>query len=155
MGKKLQKEAKKLGLTNLPKYTFYAQPRKIKWKFSKTKPDIAYELENWMTSNDPSSKMDESMSGSGRSSGYYYIAPGINIYVEVADKTSGRNFRSEDNHVNKVDIYTNNEDHVRAIAKVINAIWDDGMVAHLNFEKFEKKFEVGKKDILSTWNAFL
>ena len=155
MGKKLQKEAKKLGLTDLPKYTFYAQPREIKWKFSKIKPDIAYELENWMKSVDPSSKMDESFSGSGRSSGYYYIAPGINIYVEVADKTSGRNFRSEDNHVTKIDIYTNNEDQVRAIVKVINAIWDDGMVAHLNFNKFEKKFEVGKDDILSTWNSFL
>ena len=108
-----------------------------------------------MTSNDPSSKMDESFSGSGRSSGYYYIAPGINIYIEVADKTSGRNFRKEDNHVTKIDIYTSNEDHVRAIAKVINDIWDDGMVAHLNFNKFEKKFEVGKDDILSTWNTFL
>ena len=61
MGKRLQKEAKKLGLTNLPKYTFYAQPRKIKMKFTKLKPDIAYIVENWMMSIDPSTKKEESI----------------------------------------------------------------------------------------------
>lgn len=35
MGKQVQKEAMKLGLTNQPKYTFYVQPRKVKGKFSR------------------------------------------------------------------------------------------------------------------------
>jgi len=157
MGKKLQKEAMQLGLTNLPKYTLYAQPRKVKGKASKTKPDIAYVLENWMTSIDPSAKMDES--GGGRRSGYYYIAPGINIYVEVADKISGAKTivgaHNAENHVTKIDIYTNSEDHVRAIAKDTNALWDDGMVPHLNFKKIEKKFNIGQEDVIKQWNAFL
>jgi len=157
MGKGTKKEAMQLGLMNLPKYTLYAQPRKVKAKASKIKPDIAYVVENWMTSIDPSTKMGES--GGGRSSGYYYIAPGINIYVEVANKISGAitivGAHNEENHVTKIDIYTNNEDHVRAIAKDINALWDDEMIPHLNFQKLEKKFKVGKEEVINQWNAFL
>ncbi len=155
MGKKVQKEAMQLGLTNLPKYTFYTQPRKVKAKASKVKPDIAYVVENWMTSIDPSTKTDES---GGRTSDYYYLAPGINIYVEVESKMFAKSrftMYNADKQVTKFDIYTNNEDYVRTLAKGINEIWDDGMIPHLNFEKLEKKFKVGKEDIVSPWNTFL
>jgi len=131
MGKKIQKEAMQLGLTNLPKYTFYAQPRKVKAKASKVKPDIAYAVEN---------------------------SPGINTYVEVTSRMFAKSrftMYNADKQVTKFDIYSNNEDHVRTIAKDINAIWDEGMIPHLNFEKLEKKFKVGKEDIMSTWNTFL
>ncbi|MFX1427369.1 MAG: hypothetical protein ACFFBE_13015 [Promethearchaeota archaeon] len=155
MGKNVQREAMQLGLTKLPKYTFYTQPRKVKAKYSKVKPDIAYTVENWMTNIDPSIKMSES---GGRKSGYYYLAPGINTYVEVQSKMFAKSrftMYNADKQVTKFDIYTDNEDHVRTLAKDINAIWDDGMVPHLNYEKLEKKFKVGKEDIISTWNSFL
>lgn len=155
MGKNVQKEAMQLGLTNLPKYTFYAQPKKVKAKASRVKPDIAYAVENWMSSIDPSTKMSESGS---RTSRYYHLAPGTNIYVEVESKMFAKSrftMYNADKQVSKFDIYTNNEDHVRTIAKDINAIWDDGMIPHLNFEKLEKKFKVGKEDIMSNWNTFL
>ena len=83
MGKGVKKEAMQLGLTNLPKYTFYCQPKKVKSKASKIKPDIAYVVENWMTSIDPSTKMSES---GGRTSEYFYLAPGINTYVVVTSR---------------------------------------------------------------------
>ncbi|MFX1281920.1 MAG: hypothetical protein ACFFA3_21405, partial [Promethearchaeota archaeon] len=150
MGKGIQKEAMKLGLTNLPKYTFYTQPRKVKAKASKVKPDIAYVVEEWMTKIDPSTKMSES---GGRTSDYFYLAPGMNTYVEVKSRMFAKSrftMYNADKQVTKFDIYSNDEDHVRALAKDINAIWDDGMIPHLNFEKLEKKFKVGKEDIMSS-----
>ena len=155
MGKNVQKEAMQLGLTNLPKYTFYCQPKKVKAQFSKVKPDIAYVVENWITSIDPSTKMDDT---SGRTTEYFYLAPGINTFAEVTSRLFAKSrftMYNADKQVVKFDIYTNNEEHVRAIAKDINAIWDDGMIPHLNFEKLEKKFKVGKEDAMSTWNTFL
>ena len=155
MGKNVKKEAMKLGLTNLPEYTFYTQPRQVKAKASKVKPDIAYVVENWMTSIDSSTEMGES---GGRTSEYHYLAPGLNTYVEVESKMFAKSrftMYNADKQVTKFDIYTDNEDHVRTIAKEMNAIWDDGMVPHLNFEKLEKKFKVGKEDIMSSWNTFL
>ena len=40
MSKEIQSQAKKLGLIDLPRYTFYAQPKKNKVMFSKFKPDM-------------------------------------------------------------------------------------------------------------------
>ncbi len=155
MGKGVKKEAIQLGLTNLPKYTFYCQPKKVKGKGSKVKPDIAYVVENWMPSIDPSTKMSES---GGRTSEYFYLAPGINTYVEVTSRIFAKSsftMYNADKQVTKIDIYTNDEEHVRAIAKDTNAIWDDGMIPHLNFVKLEKKFKVGKEEVINQWNAFL
>ncbi|GAH82154.1 unnamed protein product [marine sediment metagenome] len=154
MSGEVQSQAKKLGLIDLPRYTFYAQPKKIKVMFSKFKPDSAYLVENWMKNLDSTTTISEFMMG-GRSSGYYYLAPQINVYVEIVDKISGYFAYSEDNHVNKIDIYTNNEDYVKAIVKSINDIWDDGILAHLNIKKIEKKFKVKGEDIINAWNSFL
>lgn len=122
--------------------------------FSKFKPDIAYLVENWMKNLDSTTTISESMLGA-RSSGYYYLAPQINVYVEIIDKISGYFAYNEDNHVNKIDIYTNNQDYVKAIIKGINDIWDDGILSHLNIKKIEKKFKVKGEDIKNTWNSFL
>jgi len=153
IGKQAQSQAKQLGLTNQPQYTFYGGPRKIKVKFSKIKPDFAYIVEDWMKSVDPSTTMSES-AGARRSS-YYYLAPQINVYVEIADKLSGYFAYSEDNHACKIDIYTNNEDHVRTIVRSFNAQWDDGIVPHLNLKKLEKKYKVKGEDVVKAWNSFL
>ena len=63
MGKKLQKQAMQLGLTNLPKYTFYGSPKKFKSIIPIFKPDLAHTVENWMKSVDPSTATDESGGG--------------------------------------------------------------------------------------------
>ena len=154
MSEEVKSQAKKLGLINLPKYTFYGQPKKIKVMFSKFKPDIANIAENWMKNLDSTTTIKETMLG-GRSSGYYYLAPQINVYVEIVDKISGYFAYSEDNHVNKIDIYTNNEDYVKAIVKGINDIWDGGILSHLNIKKIEKKFKVKGEEIIKAWNSFL
>ncbi|MDX1798110.1 MAG: hypothetical protein R3255_05635 [Candidatus Lokiarchaeia archaeon] len=155
MGKTVKKEAMQLGLTNLPRYTFYTQPRKVKAKFSRVKPDTAYIVEDWMTKIDPSTKMSES---GGRTSQYHFLAPGLNLYVEVVSKMFAKSrftMYNADKQVSKFDIFTNNQDYVRTLVKGMNDIWEDGMVPHLNFEKLKKKFKVGKEDIINAWNSFL
>ena len=147
-------QAKKLGFIDLPRYTFYAQPKKFKVMFSKFKPDIAYIVEDWMKNLDSTTIASESALGA-RSSGYYYLAPQIKVYVEILDQISGYFAHTEDNHVNKIDIYTDNQDYVKAIVKDINDIWDDGILSHLNIKKIEKKFKVKGEDIINAWNSFL
>lgn len=142
MGKKVQKRAIQLGLLNQPKYTFYAQPRKIKGKFSRVRPHISYKIENWMGRIDSSVAYSETTSG--RSYKFYHLAPELKIYVEIFDKLHGIAWDAN-KHVTKIDIYTTNEDYVRALAKTLNDIWDDGMVPHLNIKKLEKKFKVREK----------
>ncbi len=153
MGKQVQSQAKKFGLTNLPRYTFYGRPKKIKAKFSKIKPDFAYIVESWMKNLDPTTNMSESMGA--RSSNYYYLAPQLQIYIEIADKLSGYFAYSEENHACKIDIYANNTDYVKAIVKSFNDQWDDGIVSHLNLKKLEKKYKVRGEDIVNAWNSFL
>jgi hypothetical protein len=139
---------------NKPQYTFYAQPRKYHTKFSKSKPDIAYIVEDWIKQIDPSNVMSESSSG-GRSSRYYCLAPQANVYVEILAKISGFYGWAEENHVVKIDIYTENQDHVKAIVKSINGIWEDGILNHLKLKKLESKFKVKGEDIINAWNSYL
>ncbi len=153
MGKGLQNEAKQLGLTNQPKYTFFGRPRKLKMKFSKYKPDLAYTVENWMKQIDPTTKVDES--GGGRNNTFYFMSPQIKVYVEIADKMAGMIVPNPGNHAIQIDIYTNNEDFVRTIVKNISALWEDGIVPHLDIGKLEKKYKVKGEDIINAWNAFL
>jgi hypothetical protein len=153
MGKEVQKRAKDLGLMKQPKFTFYARPRKIKAKFSKIKPDIAYTIENWMNGADSSAVLSES--AGARSSMYYFLAPELKLYVELADKLSGFFAYSEENHACKLDIYTDNEDYVRAIVKSINELWEDGIIAHINLKKLESKYKVKGEDIINAWKAFI
>jgi len=117
------------------------------------KPDFAYTVENWMKSLDPTTIMSESVTGV-RSAGFYYLAPQLNVYVEIVDKMKGAYVYSEDNHVCKIDIHTNNEDYVKGLIKSFNDQWDNGIVANLNLKKLEQKFKVRGEDIVNAWNSW-
>ena len=153
MGKKVQKMANQLGLLNQPKYTFYVQPRKIKGKFSRVRPDVSYIIEDWMGNIDSTAAYSETTTG--RTYRFYHIAPELKVFVDILDKISGGLAWIETSHSTQIDIYTTNEDYVRALVKILNGIWDDGMVPHLNIEKLEKKFNVKGDDIIKVWNSFL
>ncbi|MFW9969898.1 MAG: hypothetical protein ACFFDF_06830 [Candidatus Odinarchaeota archaeon] len=154
MGKEAQNQAKKLGMMNKPQYTFYYSPKTIKAKFSKFKPDIAYIIDDWIKNIDSSAIVSESTSG-GRTAKFFYLAPQANVYVEILDKISGYLAYSTDNHVNKIDIYADNQDYVRAIVQGINNIWEDGIVNHLKLKKLQSKFKVRGEDIINAWSSFL
>ncbi len=153
MGKKLQKEAVKLGLTSQPKYTFFARPRKMKMKFSKYKPDIAYKIENFMKSIDPSIMSAES--GGGRNNTFYFLSTQMNMYAKIADKMAGMIVHNPINHTIQIDIYTNNQDYIKGIVRDINNIWDDGILAHLDTHKLAKKYKVAEEDIINAWKSFI
>jgi len=153
MGKKLKKEAAKLGITSQPKYTFYARPRKLKMKFSKYKPDIAYKIENFMMSIDPSTMSTES--GGGRNNTFYFLSTQMNMYAEIADRMAGMIVPNPINHAIQIDIYTNNQDYIKSIVRDINNIWDDGILAHLDIHKLAKKYKVREEDIINAWKSFL
>jgi hypothetical protein len=154
MGKEAYKKAKKLGMLNKPKYTFYYTPKKIKHKFSKIKPDVAYLIEDWMVKIDPSTIMSETQATS-KTFVFFHVAPNANLYVQVVFKMSGyMNFNAE-THAAKIDIFTDNQDHPKAIVQGINKIWEDGIVNHLNLKRLGKKFKVSSEEILNAWNSFL
>ena len=79
MGKKVQKMANQLGLLNQPKYTFYVQPRKIKGKFSRVRPDVSYIIEDWMRKIDSSAVYSETTTG--RTYKFFHIAPELKLFV--------------------------------------------------------------------------
>ncbi|MHA2282436.1 MAG: hypothetical protein ACXAC5_16455 [Promethearchaeota archaeon] len=153
MGRKLQKQAKSIGLTNLPKYTFYCQPKGIKTKFSTTKPKFIYPIVDWLRSFDQSVQDDDT--GSARQVWSFILAPQAGVYIESTSKIAGFNARSASNYVSQVDIYTENADIVKEVVKILYYQWEDGMVNHVNFEKIEKKFKVKRDDIINAFNSFL
>jgi hypothetical protein len=153
MGRNAKKEAKKKGFKKLPMITLYGRPKSMKMMFSKYKPDTVREIGAYMKSIDPS--FVETSSGGGRNNTFYMLDEQQKLYVELLDKMAGFNVHNASNHVEKIDIYTENQNHVQKIAKVINGIWDDGIFPHMEWEKLEKKYKVGKDQIKTTWEKYL
>jgi hypothetical protein len=153
MGRAVQKQAKKLGMMNLPKYTFYCQPAGIKRKFSTTTPRFIYVINDWVLSFDQSCQRDDT--GSARTVWSFILATQAGAYIEVTSKIAGYSAMSADNYVSQVDVYTENIDIVKGVVKILNDQWPDGMFNHINFKKIEKKFNVNGDDVVNAINQFL
>ena len=164
MGKKkskqIIKEAEILGFKNLQKYTFFGQRKggailKTDTKghtFKHNVPGYIIRLIQLLESIDPSTQ--ESESGGSRSSTFYLLSPQAGVYVEVEDKIAGA-LDIPSNHVYKMDIYGKNEDSVRQIIKLFNDQWKEGIIAHLDLKKIEKKFNISPDEVTKSWNKFL
>jgi len=164
MGKKkskeIQKEAEILGLKNLQKYTFFGQRKggailktdTKKRTFKHNMPRFIIKIIEWLESIDPSTQ--ESDAGGGRNVTFYLLSPQAGIYIEVDDKIAGA-LDIPGNHVYKMDIYGQNEDLVRQVVKIINDQWKEGIIAHLDLKKIEKKFKISSDDVIKSWNQFL
>ncbi len=153
IGSKPRKQANKLGLTKLHKTILYARPKKIRMTFNRTVSDVEGRIRDYAKLLDTSFSQDRS--GGGRSSVSYYIAPKANLYVEVVNKVKGFGAVNPGNRVLQISIFTDRDEHVRKIADIINQIWDDGVLAHINWEKIEKTYKVKKEDCITAWNALL
>jgi hypothetical protein len=153
MGRAVQKQAKKLGMMNLPKYTFYCQPAGIKRKFSTTTPRFIYVINDWVLSFDQSCQRDDT--GSARTVWSFILASQAGAYIEVTSKIAGYSAMSADNYVSQVDVYTENMDIVKGVVKILNDQWPDGMFNHINLKKIEKKFNVNGDDVANAINQFL
>lgn len=153
MGKQIQKQAEKLGLTKIKLTILYARPKKIRMTFSKYKPGTADTIRNYLKTIDPS--FLESSSQKMRSMVFYNLAPQVSLYVEIEDKLAGYAAPNPANHVIQIKIYTDNEEHVRGIANAVNARWPDGILPHMVWDKIESKYGVKREDAIATWNGLL
>lgn len=153
MGRNLQKQAKSMGLTNHPKYTFYCQPAGIKKKFSTTTPRFIYTLNDWVASFDPSCQREDG--GGARNVWSSIIAPQSGLYIEITSKIAGFSAMSADNYVSQVDIYTENLDIVKSVVRILNDQWSDGIFNNIDLRKIEKKFNVKGNDVVNALKNFL
>jgi hypothetical protein len=167
MGKKLQKKAKALGLTNLPGIFLYARPTKIfrgktgmdqllsGFVSSSTfTPNIALILLEYCEQKFEGSSFKFGHAGSGGKKMFFYLAPESNFYMELTDRSSFVQFKAK-NHISQIIIYTDNQELVRDIALRINQLFDEGVINELDWEKAEKKFKVKREDCITTWKAVL
>ena len=164
MGKKkskqIQKEAEVLGFKNLQKYTFFGQRKggaviktdTKKHAFRHNMPRFLIKIIQWLESIDPSTQ--ESDAGGGRNVTFYLLSPQAGVYIEVDDRIAGA-LDITRNHVYKMDIYGQNKDSIRQIVKMVNEQWKDGIIAHLDLKKIEKKFKISSEEVINSWNQFL
>ena len=91
MGKKLKDEAKKLGFLDFPQTVLYSGTSKltgaIKWGSITSIPIWASHLEEFINNLDPSSKND--ISKPDRNKTLYFLAPNLQVYIEIDAKISG------------------------------------------------------------------
>ncbi|GAG76723.1 unnamed protein product, partial [marine sediment metagenome] len=85
---------------------------------------------------------------------FYLLSPQAGVYIEVDDRISGA-LDIPGNHVYKMDIYGKNEDLVGQIVKMTNDQYKEGIIAHLDMKKIEKKFKISSDDVINSWNQFL
>ncbi len=153
MGSKIRKEAENIGLTKQRLTQIYARARRIRMTFTKYIPDTTDAIRDYVNLIDPTFKQDRS--GGGRNNSFYYMSTTANIFVEVFDKAAGFAVTNPDNHAMQINIYSNNDEHIRGIAKAVNGIFEDGMLAHLDWKKIEGKFKVKPEDGIAIWNTLL
>lgn len=153
MGKKLRIRAEELGFTNFPLIILYARPRRLRVTFTTFVGDTADTIHDYLKRIDPSTLVDRS--GSGRNNTYYYLAPRIRVYVEVIRKTAGMNANDPGNMVTKINIFSKFRAHTINIASRLDDIFPDGMLAHLDWNKIEKKFQVSRAEGVTTWHSLL
>ncbi|MHA1266018.1 MAG: hypothetical protein ACTSRS_12370 [Candidatus Helarchaeota archaeon] len=115
--------------------------------------DTADTIRDYLRRIDPSTLVDRS--GSGRNNTYYFLAPRVRIYVEVIRKTAGLNANDPGNMVTKINIFSKFRAHTINIASRLNNLFPDGMLAHLDWNKIEKKFHVSRSEVLAAWHSLL
>lgn len=155
MGSKALKEAKNLGLLKLRHTAIYSRARKIRATFSKYIPDVADEIRDYILASDPDLVHDRS--GGGRNNSFFYLSTKLQLFVQVTDKAAGFAVVNPSNHAIQIEIYCDNDEIIRGIAKAVNDVYADegGMLAHMEWNKIEKKFKVKADDCIATWNSLL
>jgi hypothetical protein len=151
MGSKAKKQAEKMGLTKQRLTILYGRPKKFRMTFSKNVPDVADAIRDFINFRDPNLIHDRS--GGFRSISFYYVSG--QLYVEVLDKISGALAVNPGNHVIQVNIFCEDDEIIRGIANAINQIWDDGILAHIDWKKVEGKFKVKQEDCIAAWKQWL
>jgi hypothetical protein len=156
MGSKIQKQAQQLGLMNARHITLYAIPRKLRMGFGKSTPDVIDAIRDYLALQDATVILDKF--GGGQIINWDILAPKAQTYVEAIIDQKGAIVVKAVNPSNmavQINIYANNDQVVRGIAKAVNVLFEDGMLAHLEFKKFEEKFQVKQEAVIAEWKKWL
>lgn len=121
--------------------------------FSTHKPDTADNIKDYMKLIDPD--FVDGRSGGMRNNTYFCLAPQEKFYVEIVDKAAGFMIANPANHALQINIFSDNDEHIRGIANTVNQRWEDGILPHMNWKKIEKKYKIKREDAIATWNRFL
>lgn len=155
MVNKIRAQADKLGLSSHHLTILYAQGRSVHMMFSRSKPDLADVIRDHINLKDPSFVQD--LSGGGKNNTHHYLSQKMNLYVELLDRVKGwgPSMMSPTNHLIQISIFTNSYEVVRDIAQALNKVWEDGMLAHIDWNKMEEMYKIHRADYITTWNAVL
>jgi len=116
-------------------------------------PDIAEAIRDYVALQDATVVMDHS--GGGRSWSFYLLAQNAQLYAEIFIKMAGLAATNMSNLVVQINIYCNNDEYIRGIANAVNSLYEDGILAHLEFTKFEKTYKAKKDVIIAEWKNWL
>ncbi len=153
MGNTIYQEAEALGLIKQKLTVLYAQPRKYRRTASKFIPDVGDVIRDYITLINPA--LEQGKTGGARNFTFQYLSIVANLFVEVVDKTVSMNAAKPSNRVLQINIYSDNEEYIKGIAKAIDQVFENGMIANIDWKKLEKAFQIKKEDCIAAWNALL
>lgn len=153
MGSKVQKQAQQIGFTKFRLVQLYGRPRRIRRTFSKVIPDLVDAIRDYIAMQDAAVIMDKS--GGGRNFSFHILSQKAQIFTEAIIKMAGFAAIDPSNYAMQINIYSNNDQIVRGIANAVNTLYEDGMLAHLEFNKFENKYQVKQEAIIAEWKKWL
>jgi hypothetical protein len=156
MGKKLRKQAKKLGFLDYPKTVLYSGSSELvagfKWGSMTSIPIWAGHLENFINNLDPSSKND--ISKPDRNKILFFLAPNLHIYIEIDAKISGF-LDIKKNHVQQINIFSRDNKYVNEIAQIINRSYNEGILNEVDWQKVANKFNINQDSEIQVWENLL
>lgn len=150
------READLVGITSLPVFRLYAQPRYLSEFLGKYITDIVIALQQYFEAVDP----DFAFAGSGgtKNTSYYFLLIRNHLFVEVINKlagvTLGKPTDKVKHIVTEINIYSEDDKIIREIAEWVDDLYDDGILNNLNWKRIEKKFGIDREDCITNWNRF-
>ena len=122
-------------------------------RFDTFVPNTANEIRVHLTSLDRTTKFG--ISRPDRKKSFYYLAPELKVFVEVESRITGFTAFIAKNHINRINIYCDNEEYIKGIAHAVSDLFIGGIVNDMNWEKIEKKFKVSREECISAWKVVL
>ncbi len=168
--KKFRQLAEGLGLIELPLTILYGRPRRVEYidrigddlaflltgmSFKQKIPDIILVVGKYCKEVMDDASFKRAGPTIGRTSRATYLAPKAKLYVELETRLASGLAMKASNVVAEIKIFSENKTHVTEIANIINNLFTDGLLANMDWEKVEAKFEVKREDCIATWKSLL
>jgi hypothetical protein len=154
----LADKADKLGLLKLDKTVLYAGASFVyndwKWGIFTTKmPNTGEAIRSYLAH--AGGNVSNEISRPDRNKTLRFLAPKIETYVEADSKVHGFWAIKPSNYGLRINIFCNNDEHIRGIAKAVDSIFDKGVIKGVKWETIEKLFKVDREDCIKAWEKVL